>query len=106
MYKYTKQLKNELLNCGGMPLFEIAVVNIAGDKSGIKEYISCDIFFRGNSIVAQRDPVSKKEQRSKFIANTRMVVDNCYGLDHHLQELHSEILNDIQCGDLFTLGED
>jgi hypothetical protein len=102
MNKHTQALKNELLNCGKMPLFEIAVVN----KSGEQEYILCDIFFRGNSIVAQRDQVSKKEARSKFIASTKLVVDSYYGLDHHLQELHSEILNDICDGDLFTLGED
>ena len=97
MHKYTEQLKSELENCGCMPLFKIEVK----DKTGNKEWISCEVSFRGNSIVAQHDPISTKEERSKFIANTRLVVDNCYGLDWHLQELHSAILDDINSGDLY-----
>ena len=101
MYKHTKALQNELLNCGKMPLFEIAVIN----KQGEKDWITCDIFFRGNSIVAQRDAVSLKENRSKFIASTKLVVDRDNDLDWHLQELHSVVLDDICNGGLFTLGE-
>ena len=98
MYKYTEQLKSELETCGCMPLFEIEVK----DNKGNKEWIVCDIFFRGNSIVAQRDPVSTLEQNSKFIASSRVVVDKDLILDEHLQELHSEILNDIYVGDLYS----
>ena len=101
MNKYTKQLQAELLASPCLPLFEIVVI----DNNGKTDYISCDIFFQGNSLTAQRDAVSTKEQSSKFIASTRLVVDNCFSLDEHLQELHDMVLNDISNGNLYQLGE-
>tara|TARA_R110000772_G_scaffold173326_1_gene285271 strand:+ start:1078 stop:1386 length:309 start_codon:yes stop_codon:yes gene_type:complete len=100
MTKYVKQLKKELEECGKMPIFEIEVT----DKDGAKDYIVCEIFFRGNSIIAQRDGVSTKERKSKFIANTKRVVDPSFSLDENLQELLSDIESDIEFGDLFSIN--
>ena len=101
MNNYTKQLSNELDNCGFLSMFEISVVNTDGEH----DWITCDISFIGNSIVAQRDEVSVKEQRSLFIASDRVVVDTCLSLDAHLQALHESVLESINNGDLWTLAE-
>jgi len=101
MTNYTKQLADELANCGKMPLFEISVLNNRGEH----DWITCDISFIGNSIVAQRGEVSVKEQRSLFIASDRVVVDSCLSLDEHLQALRESVLESINNGDLWTLAE-
>jgi len=99
MYKFVEQLDNELSGATCLPLFEIEVLNTKGET----EYITCDIFFKGNSILASRDAVSTKEQRSKYIATSRIVCYSYWTLDQHLQLLHDEILNDIIDGDLYEL---
>lgn len=101
MNNYTKQLANELSNSDKMPLFEISVVNADGEH----DWITCDIFIEGNSIIAQRDAVSTEEQRSRYIASDRLVVDSCLSLDAHLQALHEAVLDSINNGDLWTLAE-
>ena len=99
MHKYIKKMKSELDKCGKMPLFEIPVVKTT---TGEADYILCDISFHGNSIICQRDAVSAKERRSKFIARTRVVCDSCLSLDGHLQELYDRVVSDI--GDAARTG--
>jgi len=99
MNNYTKRLQTDLNNCERVPVFEIEVQ----DEYGQIEWIYCDIFFKGNSVVAQRDAVSLAEEASKYIASTRIVVDNCQGLDEHLQDLYEAVLNDIEDGGIFEL---
>jgi hypothetical protein len=100
MNNYTKQLQQELLDSKCLPMFEIAVHTSSGED----EWITCDIFMKGNSIIAQREAVSTKELKSKFIASSRLVIDKCFGLDSHLQTLHEIITDDINNGDLFTVN--
>jgi len=101
MNNYTKQLANELDNCGKMPLFEISVVNDDGEHG----WITCDIFIEGNSIIAVRDNVSKHERDSIRLGVNKMPIDPCLSLDEHLQELHEFVLESINNGDLWTLAE-
>ena len=100
MNNYTKQLQSELDNCGKTPLFEIEVIDV---KTGKKEYIGCDIFFQGNLMVCHRDGISTTEQNSKFIATTKVAVDNCLSLDEHLETLYELVTDDIREGNLFSL---
>jgi hypothetical protein len=106
MNNYTKKLETELLESDLMQ-FEIKVINInmASNDYATTDHILCDVYFQGNSIIAERDPVSEKEKRSKYIASTRLVVDNCYGLDSHLQSLYEMILDDIMSGDMYELTD-
>lgn len=100
MTKYTTKLKAELETCGLMPIIETEVINL---KTGEKDWINCEVFFRGNSLIAQREAVSTKERKSKFIANNRVLVDDCFSLDEHLQQISEEITNSLIEGDLFDL---
>jgi hypothetical protein len=99
MNNYTKQLQAELEDSGCAPIFEIEVI----DSEGFNEYIQCEVFFKGNSLVAQRDAVSTKEQASKFIASTRILTDSAFSLDAHLGEILEAAQEDILQGDLYTL---
>lgn len=101
MHAYIRKMQEELAGCGLMPLFEIEVLNVHGEQ----DWVLCDIHFRGNSLVAQRDAVSEREQRSRKIASTRVVCDSAFGLDDHLQELHEAVVQDILDGDLYELPE-
>jgi len=100
MNKHTKQLAQELEGSSAMPYFEIAVT-----REGEPSWISCEVFFKGNSLVAQREGVSTKEEDSKYIANNRIVVDSCLTLDEHLQDLHEAVRDSIRDGDLYTLAD-
>ena len=100
MNNYTKQLQQELESSGSLPYFEIAVT-----QEGEGDWIACEIFFEGNSIVAQREAVSTKEEKSKYIASNRLVVDSVFTLDEHLQELHENVCDSIREGDLYTLAD-
>ena len=106
MNNYTKQLADELANCGKMPLFEISVLNNRGEH----DWITCDISFIGNSIVAHREEVSTREKhrlvgRYPLLAGDKVVVDSCLSLDEHLQALHESVLESINSGDLWILAE-
>ena len=100
MNNYTKQLQQELEGSSAMSYFEIAVT-----REGEPCWIDCEVFFKGNSLVAQRVGVSTKEEDSKYIAQNSVVVDSALTLDEHLQDLHEEVLNSIIEGDLYTLAQ-
>ena len=100
MNNYTKQLQQELDESGSLPYFEIAVT-----REGEGDWIACEVFFKGNSLVAQREGVSTKEEDSKYIASNRIVVDSCFTLDEHLQDLHEAVCDSIRDGDLYTLAD-
>jgi hypothetical protein len=100
MNNYTKQLQQELEFSSAMPYFEISVT-----RDGEPDWIECRVFFKGNSLVAQREAVSSKEENSKYLASDRIVVNSALTLDEHLQELHEEVINSIVGGNLYTLAQ-
>lgn len=100
MNNYTKQLEQELEFSRAMPYFEIAVT-----QDGEPEWVGCEVFFQGNSLFAQRDAVSTKEENRKYIAHDSIVVDSCLTLDEHLQELYEAVCDSIRAGDLYTLAQ-
>jgi len=97
-----KQMQAELANCGKLPLFEIKVYN---KRTGYKNYIIFDVSFQGNSLVAQRTALNKKEANSKKIATTKIVVDSDFSLDENLQELYSACITDIIDSEFYELTE-
>jgi len=99
MYNFVKKLQEELNNSNGIPMFEIGVV----DNSDTTDFVTCDISFKGNSIIAQRDAVSTKEEKSKYIAQTSIVCDSVFSLDEHLAELYGAVVDDIVNGDLYAI---
>tara|TARA_B110000908_G_C10213521_1_gene431529 strand:- start:636 stop:941 length:306 start_codon:yes stop_codon:yes gene_type:complete len=101
MNNYTKKLQDELNNCQLTPMFEIEVQ----DQHGDIDYITCNIYFKGNSIVAERDAVSLAEETSKYIASTRLQVYECFCLDENLEALHEAVLQDIEAGDIYEIPQ-
>ena len=100
MNNYTKELQGELNDSGKIPVFEIEVI----DSDLARDWISCDVYFQGNSIVAERDAVSSAEERSDFIAKTSISVDSFFGLQEHLEWLLEKVEGEIMDGDLYDLA--
>ena len=99
MNNYIKKLQDELNNCQLTPMFEIEVQ----DQHGDIDYITCNIYFKGNSIVAERDAVSLAEETSRYIPATRLLVDDCFCLDENLQDLYAAVIDDIEAGGIFEI---
>ena len=98
MKKYIQEMQKELNESRLMPVFEIEVID---NKTGEQGYLLCDIFFRGNKLVAQRTALNKREQESKKIAETSILCDDCFSLDEHLQELYSAIIEELMQNEEF-----
>ena len=96
--KQANRFNQELRDSGLMPIFEILVKDI---KTGEDEYILCDIYAAGRSMIARRDSVSERERRSKKIAFTRIPLDSYFDLQSHLESLHDAVLTDIIDGGIY-----
>ena len=101
MNNYIKKLQDELNNCQLIPMFEIEVQ----DEHGQIEYITCDIYFKGNSIVAERDAVSLAEETSRYIPATRLLVADRFCLDENLQDLYAAVVEDIEAGEFYEIPQ-
>ena len=101
MNNYTKKLQDELNNSQLTPMFEIEV----HDEHGQIDYITCNIYFEGNSIVAERDAVSLAEETSRYIPATRLIVDDCFALAENLQDLYEAVVSDIEEGEFYELPQ-
>ena len=101
MNNYIKKLQDELNNCQLTPMFEIEVL----DEHGQREYITCNIYFEGNSIVAERDAVSLAEEKSRYIPATRLLVEDHFCLDENVQDLYEAVLQDIEAGDFYDIPQ-
>jgi len=96
--KHGKALQAELDATTQLPYFEFRVV----DKQGLDEWISCEYYFQGFSLISQRVAFTSKEERSSKIAITKIRVDDCFSLCEHLNELAEKLMDEIEAGDLFT----
>ena len=99
MNEYSKKLEAELNSMACMPVFEIEVI----DSDLASDWLHCDVYIQGNTIVAERNAVSSKEERSDFIAKSIINIDYLFSLHDHLEWLHEKVLTDISMGDLYTL---
>ena len=100
MHIHTKKLQAELNESDCVPIFEIEIATEAGDK----DWLECNVYFLGNSIVAERGSVSTAEEKSVYIPKSAVVVDPAFSLDAHLEWLLEEVQQDIIDGDFYSLG--
>lgn len=96
-----KELKQQFADIDKLKCFEIPVIDI---RTGEDDYILCDISIIKNSIVAQYVPLNKKQERSKFIASSKIKLDTCFSIDEHLQELHTECIEAILSSEFYQLN--
>ena len=100
MNNYTKSLQEELNESNLEPIFEIEVI----DSEGERDFISCEVYCKGNNIIAERGAVSAKEDASRYVACDKLTVDDAFSLDEHLQELYSLVIDSINEGGLFSIA--
>jgi len=93
-------MEKQLQDSNLLPIFEIEVMD---KRTNEKDYVLIDVFFRGNSLVGQRVGFTVKEERSKKIANTTILVDTDFDLDKNLQALYDAVISDIIDSEFFEL---
>lgn len=69
------------------------------------EHIVFDIFLTQRSMVAQCEPTTRKELKSKKIAHCKVRIDKDFSLDANLQELYSACIDKIIASDFFELTD-
>ena len=95
-------LKEEFNQITLMRLFEIPVIN---KETNEEDYIIFDIELHKNTLVAQHVALTKKEEKSKKIAYKKVVLDSCFSLDEHLQELYDICIDAILYSDFYNLND-
>ena len=97
-----QQLKNDFNDITLLKMFEIEVIN---KETQEQDFIIFDIQLIKNTLFAQHAPLTKKEEKSKKIAFKKIVLDDCFSLDEHLQELYSICIESILISDFYTLAD-
>lgn len=97
------QFENEWDNVTLLKMFEIPVID---KRTNEQDYIIFDIFINGRSFVAQHIGLTAKQEKSKFIASTKITIDTDFSLDANLQELYSACIDAILYSDFFELTEE
>lgn len=95
-----KQIKQEFNDITRLRMFEIEVLNKETNET---EYIIFDINIVKNSLVAQHESLTKKEERSKKIAFKKIAIDKYFSLDENLQSLYDECIDGILNSDFYEL---
>ena len=83
-----------------MKLFEEEVID---KRTGEQDWIIFDISIQGRSFVAQHVALTVKQEKSRKIATTKIVIDPDFSLDKNLQELHSACIDAILYSDFYEL---
>lgn len=97
-----KTITEQFESMDKLPMFEIAVTDL---RTQTDEYIIFYISLEDSKIIAQHEPLNKKEELSDKIAFCSIDMDAFFSLDENLQELYSECINAIICSDFYELSE-
>jgi len=98
LIQFTEQFNNITL----LKMFEEKVIK---KETNEEDYIIFDIEVRGSFLVADHVALTKKEEKSKFIATKRVKIDTDFSMDENLNELYSECIQGIIDSDFYTLAE-
>lgn len=93
-------LKQDFANITKLRMFEIEVLN---KKTQDTDYIIFDIELNKNTLYAFHESLTTKQEKSKKIAFVKVVLDNCFSLDEHLQDLYSKCIEAICESEFFEL---
>ena len=96
------QIKSDFEDCQLIKVFEIPVIDKRTNES---EYNLFDISIKKNTMYAQHESLTKKQSKSKKISFVKIVLDPCFSLDHHLQELYEACIMAIIDSDFFQLAD-
>jgi hypothetical protein len=97
-----KNLKEQFNSIEKMKIFEIPVID---KRTGESEYIIFDIQLQKNTLIAQHESLTKKQAKSKKIAYTKTVLNNCFTIDENIQALYEECINAILESEYFGLTD-
>ena len=83
-----------------MKLFEIEVIDL---RRGEQDYIIFDIALVGRSFIAQHEPLTAKQEKSKKIAFVKSAIDFDFSMDENLQSLYECCQHAITDSEFFEL---
>jgi hypothetical protein len=95
-------IKKQFDSLSNLKIFEIPVFD---RRTKELSYLIFDIHCTQRSLVAQCEPTTEKEKKSKKIAHCKIIIDRNFSLDSNLQELHDACINKIIESEFFYLSE-
>ena len=87
-----KDIKKEWEACTKIKIFEFKVLD---KRTNSLEWLTFDIDIVGRSFIAKHVALTKKQEKSKLVATTKLVIDSSFSLDENLHELHSACVDAI-----------
>ena len=96
-------LKQDFANITKLRIFEIEVMN---KKTNDTDYIIFDIQLHKNTLYALHESLTVKQEKSKKVVFVKVVLDSCYSIDNHLQNLYDECINAIYESEFFEVTHD
>ena len=99
-----EQLINEWNDCKLIKIFEYPV---RGRRYGEYDYVTFDIVLNEENKTFEASHVALNEEQAKSnkIAFVEIEIDDCFGLDEHLQELATACSEAIHNSEFFVMGE-
>ena len=98
--KTLTEFKKEFNNIDLLKLFEVEVIN----NNGERDYIIFDVEIRGKKLIASHEPLTKKEEESKYIAFESIDIDIEFSNYDNLQNLHEQCINAVLNSDFYKLA--
>ena len=101
--KTLKEFTEEFNAITLMKIFEIEVIR---KDNGEKDWIIFDVSIDDEVMVANHEPLTEQQSKSKKIAFEQVEIDTMFGIDTHLQELYDACIIAIIDSDFFELPND
>lgn len=95
-----KDLKKQWQEVTLLKMFEIEVIR---KDTGETDHVIFEISLQKNTLVAQHEALTEKQERSKKIAFKKVVLDPYFSLDENLQELFEECQTALIDSEFFEL---
>ena len=94
------EFKQQWENITVLKIFEIEVLD---KRTGENDCMVFDVSIRGRSFIAEHVALTEKQEKSKFIAFQKWIIDLDFSIDQNLQELFEKCQTAIIDSDFYQL---
>ena len=98
-----KDIKREWEACTKIKIFEIKVLD---KRTNSLEWLTFDIDIVGRSFIAKHVALTKKQEKSKLVATTKLVIDSAFSLDDNLHNLYCACVDAISASEFYMFWND
>ena len=96
-------IEQQFSECKKIMAFELMVLNKRTDEI---EYLLFNLTISNNEIRANRVPLTEGEESGFFITYERVVIEENFSLDQHLQALYERCVDAIIASPFYALAEE